>query len=310
VAPAACLDGSELDPASFRYTTIDFGQGPVELEIRDAEGEAILDGDIILGPIDEIGDKELVYGPGGLRPAGAPVSHAALSHLNPWPGGRIPFVIDASLPDAVEARIQQAISDWNSQTVVRLVPRPARSNEHFVRFTGPTSDMGAGEGRSAIGYQPGTNQLIRLGSNVSVGTIRHEIGHTVGLFHEQSRTDRDNFIRINMNEVQEGAEGNFETYVWSGLVGLDFGAYDLNSLMHYGSFTFAAGSRPVIVRAGCSFTTRNPDCFVRPSSSLTELDRKGVTRLVSGDPIFKFRIRNEATNQCLRPLNGSTEVGA
>src|SRR5262249_26482816 len=40
--------------------------------------------------------------------------------------------------------------------------------------------------------------------------IVHEICHAAGLFHEQSREDRDLFVTIHKDEIQAGKEGNFD----------------------------------------------------------------------------------------------------
>ena len=49
---------------------------------------------------------------------------------------------------------------------------------------------------SYIGYV-GCRQGISLSNYCfSKGTVAHELGHVIGLFHEQSRPDRDNYVRI------------------------------------------------------------------------------------------------------------------
>jgi hypothetical protein len=66
-------------------------------------------------------------------------------------------------------------------------------------------------------------------------TAEHEIGHALGLFHEQSRADRDNFITINWANIRPGKEHNFLTYAQEGLPGVEFGDFDYNSIMLYES---------------------------------------------------------------------------
>lgn len=58
----------------------------------------------------------------------------------------------------------------------------------------------------------------------------HEIGHVVGLWHEQSREDRDAFVTIHWDKIQAGAETNFNQHIADGD---DVGAYDYGSIMHY-----------------------------------------------------------------------------
>jgi hypothetical protein len=325
VALAACdqpgaydeLSDEELAAATanLRTAMIDFGDGPIEIEFEDRDGVAIFEGDIELGATAEVEGRVLSMRPPAPEDPDGRLAASGLSHLNPWPGGRIPFLIDARLPAEVQSRIQTAVNDWNSQTIVRLVPKDPAVSEDHVMFTIKTASMGDGEGSSPIGAPvnplAAEQNLIRLGNAVSVATIRHEIGHTVGLFHEQSRADRDLHVSINWDNIAAGKEGNFMTYLASGAVGLDFGPYDRNSLMHYRSFAFAADPTvPTIVRAGCNFSAADPACLFTPSATLTTLDRKGVTRQVSGDPLIKMRLRNEASGQCLRPQGGSTAVGA
>ena len=75
--------------------------------------------------------------------------------------------------------------------------------------------------------------------------VVHEICHAAGVIHEQSREDRDWFVTIDMDEVQDGKEGNYEKRNGEAE---DSGLYDYDSVMHYNPFAFAKGATPVMTQ--------------------------------------------------------------
>jgi hypothetical protein len=61
------------------------------------------------------------------------------------------------------------------------------------------------------------------------------MGHAVGLWHEQQRCDRDNFILVNStDDVNNGKRCGSDI--------LQYGLYDYTSLMEYAYFTSTDGS--------------------------------------------------------------------
>ena len=116
------------------------------------------------------------------------------------------------------------------------------------------------DGKASVGTAAAlaaTKDLYKVAfpGHCGMGTTIHEIGHAVGLFHEQVRNDRDDHVVINWANILPGKEGNFEKY--SFLTGQDFGAYDFDSVMHYGSTSFSKNGEPTIVKKDGSLIAAN-----------------------------------------------------
>ena len=58
--------------------------------------------------------------------------------------------------------------------------------------------------------------------------------HALGIFHEQSRPDRDTYVFINLTDVDDRYQGNFNKYPFS-QVSIEDVEYDYESVMHYGN---------------------------------------------------------------------------
>jgi hypothetical protein len=220
---------------------------PRQLTYREIDGEAVFEGDIILGTVGEDGVRE-----DGL---------AAVTASKLWANATIPYTIVSNLPK--RNRVTDAIAHWHAKTKVRLVPRT--NQRDYVTFT-------TGSGCSSSVGRVGGRQYIRLASGCSTGNVVHEIGHAAGVWHEQARADRDQNVRVLWNNIQSGSEHNFQTYLERGNQGRDVGEYDVLSIMHYGSTAFSRNGRPTITRLDGS-------TFQAQRSALTAKDIAGIAIL-------------------------------
>lgn len=146
----------------------------------------------------------------------------------------VPYLIDSSLPN--KSRVTSAMNHWRSKTKIRFVERT--NQRDYVYFT---DDGGC---YSYIG-KIGGRQIISVGSGCSTGNTIHEIGHAVGLYHEQSHPRRDTYVTINFQNITSGREGNFNKQSASNVKTTTF---DIGSIMMYGSYFFSKNGQPTIVR--------------------------------------------------------------
>lgn len=191
---------------------------------------AVVEGDIIVGKLADLERGKL--GPQSVF-RDAPVDYR-------WPGGVVPFAFDTSVTDLGRQNALAAMRAWEAVTPVRFV---ARSSEpDFINFRAGTLPNWC---FSSIGRQGGAQDVLLTSSgDCSVSTLTHELGHAIGLWHEQTREDRSHHINIRWANLQDGlCRSAFEEkHIGDGL---DIGAYDLNSLMHYDRFGCSANGEPV-----------------------------------------------------------------
>lgn len=78
-----------------------------------------------------------------------------------------------------------------------------------------------------------TIYILESAMNLQMGVITHEVGHALGLWHEQSRPDADGYVRIIPDNVIDGLLYNFLQRSWGDVLTYNV-PYDLGSVMHYG----------------------------------------------------------------------------
>ncbi|GEM_PF-2540513 len=140
--------------------------------------------------------------------------------VSKWPNGEVPYMIADDFYDV--SRINEAISRYNAQTPIRLVPKQSWHNDYVVFVNHPSASM------SNLGRIGGPQQ-IHISTVAGYGTVMHEIGHAIGLFHEHTRSDRDEFVDVSPSVVNSIDYQKYDT----NFIGFDVGFFDFNSIMMY-----------------------------------------------------------------------------
>jgi hypothetical protein len=188
-----------------------------------------------------------------------------------WPNGQIPVEIDQSVYDTNSCLIvKQALDYINANTCLIFYPRKNEDDYVSIAVSGAPSN-GAG-GNSAVGKQGGKQTITLTSGNFNMYTLVHELMHSAGVFHEQSRSDRDNYISIDISNVLSGQEHNFQIEGDA----TAHGDYDYCSIMQYPGSAFALNSaKPVITCRSNGTAIACPVCMGK-QSGLTSLDSKGI----------------------------------
>ncbi|MBI4907442.1 MAG: hypothetical protein HY820_27705 [Acidobacteria bacterium] len=202
-------------------------------------GYGVFEGDILMGREEELERAEKAAG-----------RESVSRNSGRWPGGIVPYVIDAAFPNP--ALVQAAISHWNTNLsgYISLVPRTTQSAYLLFR-----ADANAGSCSSYVGYTGMAAQPVNLGAYCSTGNAIHEIGHAIGFYHEHTRTDRNTYVVVNTANIDPNASYNF-TMCSNCTNG---GAYDYGSIMHYPAYAFSINSLPTIetIPAGIAIGQRS-----------------------------------------------------
>jgi len=182
-----------------------------------------------------------------------------------WPLGIIPYEIDDSLSEH-SGIIAQAFREYLFKTCIKFLPRTI-FNQNYVRIF-------AGNGcYSSVGLINQGLQPVSLGTGcLDYGTIVHELGHTVGFFHEQNRSDRDDYLNIYWGNITEGMEDQFAKLDPSH--NLLINGFDVDSIMLYGEYAFSWDGWSKTMEHKLGYEMR--EVYEKPGLSPADVERINV----------------------------------
>uniref|UniRef100_UPI0037E7B72E hatching enzyme 1.2-like n=1 Tax=Semicossyphus pulcher TaxID=241346 RepID=UPI0037E7B72E len=154
-----------------------------------------------------------------------------------WTDGKvyIPYYITNHFSSREKAIITRGLESFSSFSCIRF--RPSRSSDRdwlsIESQNGCYSYVGRRGGKQVV-------SLARRGC-LYHGTVQHELLHALGFNHEQTRSDRDNHIKLSVQN--SGMEHNFRK-----IATLNQGtSYDYNSVMQYHKYAFSKNNQPTML---------------------------------------------------------------
>uniref|UniRef100_F6VIM9 Metalloendopeptidase n=2 Tax=Xenopus tropicalis TaxID=8364 RepID=F6VIM9_XENTR len=185
-----------------------------------------------------------------------------------WPRSRkglvlVPYTLSNNYNSTERDIIRAAMDEVTVLTCIQFVTYNNESDYLRIRpYDGCWSYIGRVGGAQDV-------SLMKTGC-LHHGVIQHELLHSLGFQHEQCRSDRDNYININWDNISHDKERNFLKMNTQNLGS----PYDYLSVMHYGKFAFATNSgKPTLEPKG------NPSAMIGQRVGLSSLDVEKINRL-------------------------------
>ncbi|XP_032237452.1 zinc metalloproteinase nas-4 isoform X2 [Nematostella vectensis] len=158
---------------------------------------------------------------------------------------RVPYVLSKDIhyndysKTEKKIRIDDAISTFNRLSCIRFVEKTPEDKD-YVHFIVNKSMC-----YSSVGRQGG-EQKISIGNGCErLGTVEHEMLHSLGFIHEQSRPDRDDYVEVKWDNIKKGLSHNFRKYPRYLVKSLT--PYDFDSCLHYHNKAFTNDGEPTLI---------------------------------------------------------------
>ena len=121
-------------------------------------------------------------------------------HPELWPCGIVPYEFGLLVCEDDRAAMRAAMAEWEAVTNVDFIPHTDQVD--YVTIIGSLGNW------SQVGRVGGI-QLIGICDWDSKFILAHELGHTLALWHEQSRPDRDTYVQIIWDNIVVVHQDNF-----------------------------------------------------------------------------------------------------
>lgn len=219
--------------------------GPMTVTYVVQNGRAIHEGDVDFGPVSELHKYR-----GGAANLGTR-----------WPNGNVYYRFDDDFTgnvcgegmvncESARTRIRTVLAAMEEKLPLNFIEDSSENADNYITFDWAPADSTFGGVSDSIGMDGG-EQTIKFRSGhlddpfhpnwfqvyhrqPNAGTIRHEVLHAIGLWHEQSRSDRDLFIDVKESCIIDEKESQFD--IKDGVSNV--GPYDFFSIMHYGATSY------------------------------------------------------------------------
>jgi len=152
---------------------------------------------------------------------------SAMEQHGKWSNGVVIYEIKDGFTEAYKLKILEAMQEIESVSCIRFQPHNRELPEET--FTTIWNDDDCSSTVGTFWDEEDLRISLNETKCVSLGVIIHELMHTLGFDHEHQRRDRDDFIKVHFENIEEDSE---ESYIITANT-LVQTPYDYESIMHY-----------------------------------------------------------------------------
>lgn len=182
---------------------------------KTATGEYIWQGDILLS--DE--QRETIT---NSAPTRAVINN---NIMKKWPGGVIFYEWGSNMTYSKKELIKSAMKQWEEKCPIMFVEYTPGENQKCL------VDITIGRGNLSNVGMTGTEQTLQIDQGGSIHDALHLLGHSIGLFNEHCRKDRDNYIILNTTNIKPEKRQEYAKISYDVDDALTKGEFDFFSVM-------------------------------------------------------------------------------
>ncbi|KAF5271849.1 hypothetical protein FQA39_LY07989 [Lamprigera yunnana] len=182
-----------------------------------------------------------------------------------WPNREVPYEISNEYTDDQVQFIKDTLAKEYARTCVTVRPR-TEADKDYVYVTSASSGCFSSVGRV------GGKQILNLDKDGCVwySIIVHEFLHAIGFYHQQSATERDDYVTINWENIEEGKAYNFDKYGTDYITSYGL-TYDYKSIMHY--------ERKAFSKNGGDTITPHENVEIGIYENLSDIDIEKISKM-------------------------------
>jgi hypothetical protein len=215
-----------------------------------------------------------------------------------WPNGIIPIQFEPGLDASRQAIFLEALAEIALRTRIIFTQRSNEVDYIYV-YAHPNQNFS-----TSIGRRGGRQDIAMTSWNYKYIMV-HEIMHAIGIWHEQSAADRDNFVTINFQNISQTAcSGSCNSQFAISPDANVSSFYDYDSVMHYARDAFSTNGQDTITTADPAWQDR-----IGQRERISNGDQETLSAM-HGDPylfslwvLSSYAIPSFSNGTILRPDN-------